>query len=165
MAAGGHHHALYLACREQQNRKASPTVAIVDSQRVNRKRVAWIDPPGYDAGKTIKGRKRYMLRRRLLLHAIMPPADIPSSPMAAFCCWAPVRQILLLQDTVRRCCRKGGQFKRTLSSGSRICSPAKRSIIEPTRCRRLGSDRTTATVSHSCVSPQFASCCASCNPT
>jgi transposase len=28
------HHALYVACREQENREASPTVAIIDSQSV-----------------------------------------------------------------------------------------------------------------------------------
>src|SRR5207249_5433974 len=32
--AGSHHHALYVACREQGEREASPTAAIVDSQSV-----------------------------------------------------------------------------------------------------------------------------------
>jgi transposase len=43
-----------------------------------RKRGARIDPPGYDAGKKIKGKKRHLLvdTLGLLLHAIVHPADI-----------------------------------------------------------------------------------------
>src|SRR5712671_3148196 len=43
-----------------------------------RKRGAWIDPHGYDAGKKIKGKKRHILvdTLGLLLHAIVHPADI-----------------------------------------------------------------------------------------
>src|SRR5271168_1115628 len=43
-----------------------------------RKRGACIDPPGYDAGKKIKGKKRHILvdTLGLLLHAIVHPADI-----------------------------------------------------------------------------------------
>ena len=43
-----------------------------------RKRGARIDPPGYDAGKKIKGKKRHLLvdTRGLLLHAVVHPADI-----------------------------------------------------------------------------------------
>src|SRR6202140_4217228 len=42
------------------------------------KRGARIDPPGYDAGKKIKGKKRHILVDTvgLLLHAIVHPADI-----------------------------------------------------------------------------------------
>src|SRR6266446_831848 len=41
-------------------------------------RGVWIDPPGYDAGKTIKGKKRHILvdTLGLLLHAVVHPADI-----------------------------------------------------------------------------------------
>jgi hypothetical protein len=37
-----------------------------------------IDPPGYDAGKKIKGRKRHILVDTvgLLLHSIVHPADV-----------------------------------------------------------------------------------------
>src|SRR4029077_17418322 len=67
------HHALYMECREQGAREASPTAAIIDSQSVK-----CIDPHGYDAGKKHKGQKRHFLvdRLGLLLHAIVPPADI-----------------------------------------------------------------------------------------
>jgi transposase len=43
-----------------------------------RKRGACIDPPGYDAGKKIKGKKRHILVDTigLLLHAVVHPADI-----------------------------------------------------------------------------------------
>ena len=41
-------------------------------------RGASIDPPGYDAGKKIKGKKRHILvdTLGLLLHAIVHPADV-----------------------------------------------------------------------------------------
>jgi Transposase DDE domain len=43
-----------------------------------RKRGAHIDPPGFDAGKLIKGKKRHILvdTEGLLLHAIVHAADI-----------------------------------------------------------------------------------------
>ena len=43
-----------------------------------RKRGVSIDPPGYDAGKKIKGKKRHILvdTQGLLLHAIVHAADI-----------------------------------------------------------------------------------------
>jgi transposase len=74
------HHALYVACREQEGRDASPTAAIIDSQSVKsaEKGGALIDQPGYDAGKKIKGKKRHLLvdTMGLLLHAIVHAADI-----------------------------------------------------------------------------------------
>jgi len=55
-----------------------------------------IDPPGYDAGKKIKGIKRHILVDTvgLLLHAKVHPADIQDrdghDPVtAAFCCFRP----------------------------------------------------------------------------
>jgi transposase len=74
------HHALYEQCREQAEREASPTAAIIDSQSVKsaEKGGACIDPQGYDAGKKIKGKKRHILvdTLGLMLHAIVHPADI-----------------------------------------------------------------------------------------
>ena len=74
------HHALYVRCREQEGREASPTAAIIDSQSVKsaEKGGASIDPHGYDAGKKIKGKKRHLLVDTvgLLLHAIVHPANI-----------------------------------------------------------------------------------------
>jgi len=74
------HHALYVKCREQTGREASPTAAIIDSQSVKaaEKGGASIDPHGYDAGKKIKGKKRHILvdTQGLLLHAIVHAADL-----------------------------------------------------------------------------------------
>jgi len=74
------HHTLYVACREQANRAASPTAAIIDSQSVKsaEKGGPRIDPSGYDAGKKIKGKKRHLLvdTQGLLLCAIVHAADI-----------------------------------------------------------------------------------------
>jgi putative transposase len=74
------HHELYVKCREQAGREASPTAAAIDSQSVKsaEKGGARIDPSGYDAGKKIKGKKRHVLvdTLGLLLHAVVHPADI-----------------------------------------------------------------------------------------
>src|ERR1700723_1622369 len=74
------HHALYVKCREQAAREASPTAAIIDAQSVKsgEKGGAHIDPHGYDAGKKVKGKKRHVLvdTQGLVLHAIVTAADI-----------------------------------------------------------------------------------------
>ena len=73
------HHMLYVKCREALGREASPTAAVIDSQSVkSAEKGASIDPPGYDAGKKIKGKKRHILvdTQGLLIHAIVHAADI-----------------------------------------------------------------------------------------
>jgi transposase len=74
------HHALYVKCREQAVREASPTVAIIDAQSVKsaEKGGAQIDPHGYDAGKKVKGKKRHVLvdTQGLMLHSIVTAADV-----------------------------------------------------------------------------------------
>ncbi|MGH6877602.1 MAG: IS5 family transposase [Rhizomicrobium sp.] len=74
------HHALYVKCREQAEREASPTACIIDSQSVKsaEKGGACIDPHGFDAGKLIKGKKRHILvdTQGLLPHAIVHSAGI-----------------------------------------------------------------------------------------
>ena len=74
------HYALYQECREQIDRKASPTACVIDSQSVKsaEKGGARIDPNGYDAGKKIKGKKRHILvdTQGLLMHAVVHAADI-----------------------------------------------------------------------------------------
>ena len=74
------HHTLYVKCREQALRDASPTAAIIDAQSVKsaEKGGASIDPHGYDAGKKVKGKKRHVLvdTQGLMLHAIVTSADV-----------------------------------------------------------------------------------------
>jgi transposase len=73
------HHALYVKCREQVSREASPTAAIIDSLASRAaKRGASIDRHGYDAGKKIKGKKRHLIvdTEGLLLCAIVHAADL-----------------------------------------------------------------------------------------
>jgi transposase len=74
------HYALYQKCREQEDREASPTACVIDSQSVKsaEKGGAHIDPKGYDAGKKISGKKRHILvdTTGLLMHAVVHPADI-----------------------------------------------------------------------------------------
>ena len=74
------HYALFVQCREQAGREASPTAAIIDSQSVKgaEKGGASIDPPGYDAGKKVRGKKRHVLvdTQGLLMHALVHAADV-----------------------------------------------------------------------------------------
>jgi transposase len=74
------HHTLYVKCREQLEREASPTACVIDSQSVKsaEKGGPHVDPNGYDAGKKIKGKKRHILVDTvgLLLHGVVHPADI-----------------------------------------------------------------------------------------
>ena len=74
------HYALYIKCREEASREASPTAAIIDAQSIKsaEKGGAHIDPNGYDAGKKVKGKKRHVLvdTEGMLLHAIVTAADI-----------------------------------------------------------------------------------------
>jgi transposase len=71
------HHVLYVKCREQAEREASPTAAIIDSQSVKSagKGGARIDPHGFDSEKKIKGKKRHLLvdTQGLLLHGSCTP--------------------------------------------------------------------------------------------
>jgi len=72
------HQALYGQVREVSGRKASPTVAIVDSQSAKAaQKGGSIDPQGDDAGKKVTGRKRHILvdRLGLLLNVVVRRGD------------------------------------------------------------------------------------------
>src|SRR4029077_5831392 len=60
-----------------ENPARAPPSSIVKASRA-RKKGAWIDPHGYDAGKKIKGKKRHILvdTQGLLMHALVHAADI-----------------------------------------------------------------------------------------
>ena len=67
-----------LVANRRSERPAQPHVSSTVRALRALKRGASIDPPGYDAGKKIKGKKRHVLvdTLGLMLHAIVHPADI-----------------------------------------------------------------------------------------
>jgi len=73
------HHALYHRCREMACRNDTPTTAITDSQRIeSAEKGGLTDPPGFDAGKKIKGKKRHLPvdTQGFLIQAIVHPTTI-----------------------------------------------------------------------------------------
>jgi putative transposase len=70
------HDALRDALRRRGGRAASPSAAIIDSQAVKTTEVG--GPRGYDAGKKVNGRKRYIVvdTLGLLLAVVVHPANI-----------------------------------------------------------------------------------------
>jgi transposase len=58
-------HYLLMAIREAERREASANASVIDSQSVKIAESSGVR--GYDAGKKIKGRKRYILPRRWII--------------------------------------------------------------------------------------------------
>ena len=157
------HHALYVRCREQAGREASPTAAIIDSQSVKsaEKGGLSIDLPGYDAGKKINGKKRHVLvdTQGLLLHAIVHSADIQDRDggmlvmSTLFGMFPFLRKLYAdagyqgpqFQQAMRRVLRQVNvEIVKRSDAGKFVVLP-KRWIVERTigwlnRCRRLAKD-------------------------
>jgi transposase len=157
------HHVLYVKCREQADRNASPTAGIIDSQSVKgaEKGGACIDPAGYDAGKKIKGKKRHLLvdTQGLLMCAIVHAADIQDRDgglllMGALFGLYPFLLKLYadsgyqgpkFKDGLKRVCRQINlEIVKRSDVGKFVVLP-KRWIVERTigwlnRCRRLAKD-------------------------
>ena len=111
------HHALFLATREQADKEASPTAAIIDSQSVKgAERGARIDPSGYDAGKKVKGKKRHILvdTLGLPLNVVVHPANIQDRDSGLLVLKA-VRRLFPL---IERIFADGGYASRRLHSTS-----------------------------------------------
>ena len=181
--ARSHPHALYVECREQGRAGSEPDRRHhrQPEREERRKRGVCIDPPGYDAGKQIKGKKRHILvdTQGLLLHAIVIP-PISRIATAASRYSRPVRHISILAGAVRRRRLSRAEFPRRLGrllpdlkrsrqairsveKGSWSCpSAGSSSARSPGSTAAEGWPRTgrtsTEARSHSCGSPQSASC-------
>src|SRR5271165_2174029 len=155
------------------------------------KRGACVDPPGYDAGKKIKGKKRHVLvdTQGLLMHAIVHAADIQDRDGGALVMASLFGAFPFLVKLYADAGYQGPQFqsamkrvlarlnveivKRSDQVKGFVVLP-KRWIVERSlawlgRCRRLAKDEdwprignaSTARRSASCASPPSASCCES----
>ncbi|WP_370875495.1 IS5 family transposase [Methylobacterium amylolyticum] len=158
------HHTLFMACREQAGRAASPTAAILDSQSVKgaekggRRSTRRATMPG----KTIRGKKRHILvdTQGLVMHALVHPASVQDRTggvwvMATLFGLYPFLLRLYadggyqgpaFKAGLRRVCRrlKLTIVKRSKKAQGFVVLP-KRWIVERTfawlnRCRRLAKD-------------------------
>jgi transposase len=158
------HYTLYVLCREQAAREASPTVAIIDSQSVKsaEKGGGSIDRPGYDAGKKIKGKKRHLLvdTEGLVLQVIVHAANLQDRDggnlllAALFGLFPFLRKLYAdagyqgpkFQKAVKRALRRVKlEIVRRSDAAKGFVVLPKRWIVERTigwlnRCRRLAKD-------------------------
>ena len=120
------HFALSLLCREASGREAIPSACEIDSQSVKSvdKGGLFIDPPGYDAGKTIKGKKRHVLVDTVgvLLHAVVHPADIQDRDGGVLLLSTLFGMYPFLAEAVCRCRLYKDRSSLTAASGVRRAS-------------------------------------------
>jgi len=156
------HDTLYVKCRQQMGREASPTAGVIDSQSVKsaEKGGLRIDPNGYDAGKKIKGKKRHILvdMLGLLLHAVVHPADIQDRDGGVLVLASLLDKYPLLRTLFADAGYQGPKFRNSVNkirrrlvveivkrSGPGFKVLPKRWVVERTlawlgRCRRLAKD-------------------------
>ena len=115
------HYALYIKCREEASREASPTAAIIHAQSIKNaeKGGAHIDPNGYDAGKKVKGKKRHVLvdTEGMLPHAIVTAADIQDRDGGAWLLVNTIRSASLPAEALRGRRIPGTRIPRVRESG------------------------------------------------
>ncbi|MFQ5974285.1 MAG: IS5 family transposase [Alphaproteobacteria bacterium] len=157
------HHALYLMTRDLEGREASPSAGVIDSQSVKgaEKGGPRIDPPGYDAGKKVKGKKRHLLvdTLGLILSVVVHPADLQDRDGALLVLNRQTRRLFPFLETIFADGAYGGQkLRRAMADAAWRIELVKRSaqakgfeviprrwVVERTiawinRCRRLAKD-------------------------
>jgi putative transposase len=149
--------------RDLEGRAASPSAGAIDSQSVKgaEKGGARIDPPGYDAGKKVKGKKRHLLvdTLGLILTAVVHPADLQDRDGALLVLDRRLRRLFCFLETIFADGAYGGEkLSRAMKAASWKIEVVKRPpyqkgfqalpkrwVVERTiawinRCRRLAKD-------------------------
>ena len=141
------HYALYIKCREEASREASPTAAIIDAQSIKsaEKGGAHIDPNGYDAGKKVKGKKRHVLvdTEGMLLHAIVTAADIQDRDGGAWLLGTLFGLYPFLLKLYADGGYQGPEFRAAQAKGFVVLPKSgevERTLAWLNRCRRLSKD-------------------------